>query len=137
MEVKRQMKIPADIFYKKIIDSVLYDIHSVTGKIVNEKQLKDFEYVKKFSRNISAKIKIEEAETNSIYRFRTSTTKNDFVTEYTIIPVNDETCQLVYKESMVSYGLFQRLNDLLIGSLMTFFKKRHFKKMLQMMEESY
>lgn len=137
MEITKQMNIPATFLYDKVVDSVLFDIRKATGKTVTRKQLKDFEYVKEFSANNRARIKIEEAIDNTLYRFRTSTTKNDFLVEYEIKPLTESTCELHYTETMKSFGFLQQLNDMLLGFMLMFFKKRRFKKMLQMIEESY
>ncbi|MGO2267178.1 MAG: DUF3284 domain-containing protein, partial [Vagococcus salmoninarum] len=60
MEIIKQMNVPAAFLYDKIIDSVLFDIRKQTGKSVTKKQLNNFEYVKEYSKNSRAKIKIEK-----------------------------------------------------------------------------
>ncbi|MHC5249533.1 DUF3284 domain-containing protein [Enterococcus sp. LJL90] len=137
MEVKRKLKIPASFFYEKIVDSVVYDVHSATGKTMNAKQLNGFEYVKDFSASKRAKIKIEELEENHIYQFKTTTTRNEFVVRYEINPIDQENCEVTFTESMKSFGLIQQLNDMATGLILGFFKKRRFKEMLTMIEQSY
>ena len=79
MEIVKKLNIPASFFYDKVMDSVLFDVRKATGKSVTRKQLKNLEYVKQFSQNNRARIKIEELIENQSYKFRTSTTKNYFV----------------------------------------------------------
>ncbi|MEY8446079.1 DUF3284 domain-containing protein [Enterococcus ratti] len=137
MEIVRKLNMPASFFYDKVMDSVLFDVRKATGKSVTRKQLKNFEYIKQFSKNNRARIKIEEVIENQSYKFRTSTTKNDFVVHYQIKPLDDKTCEVRYTEQMESYGLLQKLNDMILGTLLMYFKKRRFNKMLEMIEGTY
>lgn len=134
MKIERDLSISANAFYDKIMNSVIYDIRQVTGKKVTRKQLQNFEYVKEFSKNSRAKIKIEEAIENQTYQFKTATTKNEFVVRYEVTAIDDQSCHLVYTENMESFGMLQRLNDMLLGTILGYFKRRQFKKMLEMME---
>lgn len=132
-----KLNIPASFFYDKVMDSVLFDVRKATGKSVTRKQLKNLEYVKQFSQNNRARIKIEEVIENQSYKFRTSTTKNEFVVHYQIKPLDDSTCEVHYTEKMESYGMLQKLNDMLLGTILMYFKRRRFKKMLDMIEATY
>ncbi|MBK4834891.1 hypothetical protein CU013_1228 [Enterococcus faecium] len=38
---------------------------------------------------------------------------------------------------MESYGMLQKLNDMLLGTILMYFKRRRFKKMLDMIEATY
>jgi hypothetical protein len=38
---------------------------------------------------------------------------------------------------MTSEGMIQQLNDMLLGTILGYFKRKQFKKMLSMMEEAY
>ncbi len=38
---------------------------------------------------------------------------------------------------MKSHGFMQQLNDMLLGTILGYFKRKQFKKMLSMMEEAY
>ncbi len=133
----KKIKYSSVVFYDKVMDSVLFDVRKATGKSVTRKQLKNLEYVKQFSQNNRARIKIEEVIENQSYKFRTSTTKNEFVVHYQIKPVDDSTCEVHYTEKMESYGMLQKLNDMLLGTILMYFKRRRFKKMLEMIEATY
>uniref|UniRef100_UPI00403F801A DUF3284 domain-containing protein n=1 Tax=Candidatus Enterococcus willemsii TaxID=1857215 RepID=UPI00403F801A len=137
MEIVKRLNIPATFFFDKIINSVIYDIDSTTGRQLKVNQLTGFEYIKEYSKTSRAKIKIEKIERNKAYYFRTSTTKNDFLVKYDIIPIDENTCEVHYQEEMESFGYMQKLNDLVFGILLGFFKKKQFKRMLQMIESSY
>ena len=137
MEIVKKMNIPASVFYDQVMDSVLFDIRKHTGKSLTRKQLNNFEYVKQFSKNSRARIKVEKLVENTSYHFRTSTTKNDFLVQYDIKPLDEKSCEIRYNEKMESYGFLQKMNDVVLGTILMFFKKRQFTKMLKMMEESY
>ncbi|MCG6528140.1 DUF3284 domain-containing protein, partial [Vibrio parahaemolyticus] len=125
------------VFFDKIIDSVIFDIRKATGKTVSRKQLAGYEYVKEFSASSRAKIKIEEVIENQVYQFRTETTKNEFVVRYELETINEKQTKVIYMETMKSFGILQQMNDMLLGTILGYFKRKQFKKMLVMMEESY
>lgn len=135
MEIKREMQISAPDLYNKLIDSALHDIQRHTGKKPFRKNLKNFSYVKTYSKQTQAKVKIDEIIENKVYQFTTSTNRNKFSVRYELVPLTDQTCELIYTEKMESYGFLQSMNDAIVGGLLGFFKKRRFKKMLKMMEE--
>ncbi|MFV0557542.1 MAG: DUF3284 domain-containing protein [Enterococcus sp.] len=137
MKVEKKLNIPAKKFYDRIMDSVVFDVRKTTGKTLTRKQLNNFEYVKEFSKTSRARITIEEVIENQSYQFKTSTTKNEFVARYQVTPIDEQSCTVVYTENMESYGTVQKMNDMFVGTIVGFFKRRQFKKMLQMIEESY
>lgn len=137
MEVVKKLNVPASFFYGKIVDSVVFDVRNSTGKDLKPKQLNNFEYVKEFSKTSRAKITIEKLIENQCYAFKTSTTRNEYVAQYAIKPIGDKSCEVHYIEKMESFGTFQKMNDALVSIVLGFFKKRQFKKMLEMIEASY
>ncbi|WP_414838682.1 DUF3284 domain-containing protein [Carnobacterium sp. TMP28] len=137
MEIIKKLNIPAEFFYDNVMKSVLFDIREQTGKQLSHDQLKNFSYIKTFSKNSSAKIEIEKVEKNKTYHYRTSTTANDYVVQYDITVLDDKKCEVRYKETMESYGFLQKMNDAALGIILGYVKKRNFKKMLLMIEESY
>lgn len=137
MKIEKTLNVPSPVFFDKIIDSVIFDIRKATGKTVSRKQLAGYEYVKEFSASSRAKIKIEEVIENQVYQFRTETTKNEFVVRYELEAINEKQTKVIYTETMKSFGILQQMNDMLLGTILGYFKRKQFKKMLVMMEESY
>ncbi len=137
MELKETLNVPATFFFDKIADSALYDVQRHTGKRLNRKQLKNFEYVKQFNKNARAKIKINEFLENVAYGFTTSTTRNTFEVAYYIEAIDDKSCEVTYKETTKSYGIFQKINDNTVGLLWGLLRKRRFKSMLRQIEGAY
>lgn len=135
MEIKKEMNISASDLYNTLIDSALHDIQRHTGKKTFRRNLKNFTYIKTYSKNTQATVKIEEVIEDRIYQFTTSTNKNKFSVRYEIQPLTENTCELVYTEKMESYGFLQSMNDAIVGGILGIFKKRRFKKMLAMMEQ--
>ena len=137
MKIEKTLNVPSPVFFDKIIDSVIFDIRKATGKTVSRKQLAGYEYVKEFSASSRAKIKIEEVIENQVYQFRTETTKNEFVVRYELETINEKQTKVIYTETMKSFGILQQMNDMLLLTILGYFKRKQFKKMLVMMEESY
>ncbi|GGI64480.1 DUF3284 domain-containing protein [Enterococcus alcedinis] len=137
MEIQRTLNVPAEYFYDRIIHSVVYDIDQSTGRTLKKSQLEGFEYIKTFSKNNHAKIIIEKIEQNHKYQFRTVTTRNEFIASYEIKPVDNQTCEVVYHETMTSLGMIQKANDFFVGIVLGYFKKKQFKSMLEGIEASY
>lgn len=137
MRIEKDLSIPANVFYDQIMDSVIFDIRKATGKTLSRKQLSGFQYVKEFSTTSRAKIEIEEIIENQVYQFKTETTKNKFVARYEVTPLDGKSSKVIYTETMKSHGFMQQLNDMLLGTILGYFKRKQFKKMLSMMEEAY
>lgn len=137
MRIEKDLSIPANVFYDQIMDSVIFDIRKATGKTLSRKQLAGFQYVKEFSNTSRAKIEIEEIIENQVYQFKTETTKNEFVARYEVTPLDGKSSKVIYTETMKSHGFMQQLNDMLLGTILGYFKRKQFKKMLSMMEEAY
>jgi len=137
MRIEKDLSIPANVFYDQIMDSVIFDVRKATGKTLSRKQLAGFQYVKEFSTTSRAKIEIEEIIENQVYQFKTETTKNKFVARYEVTPLDGKSSKVIYTETMKSHGFMQQLNDMLLGTILGYFKRKQFKKMLSMMEEAY
>jgi len=137
MRIEKDLSIPANVFYDQIMDSFIFDIRKATGKTLSRKQLAGFQYVKEFSTTSRAKIEIEEIIENQVYQFKTETTKNEFVARYEVTPLDGKSSKVIYTETMKSHGFMQQLNDMLLGTILGYFKRKQFKKMLSMMEEAY
>lgn len=137
MELVKKMNVPVEFLYNTIIESVLSDIHSQTGKKLPETQLKGYEYEKTFSKHAKATIRIEDINKDNRYQYRTSNTKNAFLATYDIRPLTANSCELHYCEKMESIGYLQKVNDTFIGLIWFPVKKRRFKEMLNQIEEAY
>lgn len=137
MEITKKMNVPAAFLYKTIIDSVLHDIKQSTDKVLTEEQLTGYSYVKQFSKDSQATIQIDDLKKNEMYAFHTATKRNAFHVTYKIETIDENNCTLYYEEKMTSEGMIQQLNDMVLGTILGYFKRKQFKKMLVMMEESY
>lgn len=137
MEITKKMNVPADFLYKTIIDSVLHDIKQATDQTLTEEQLEGYSYLKQFYKDSNATITIETVKKNQAYVFQTATKKNTFRVDYQIEAIDESQCNLHYEEKMTSEGMIQQLNDMLLGTILGYFKRKQFKKMLSMMEEAY
>lgn len=137
MEITKKLKIPSTYLFQVITQSVEADIMEQTGKEVSEKDLQGFEYIKTFSENSQATIQIEKYEKDKAYAYRTKTDKNNILATYEIKALNENSCELHYKEEITSYGYLQKVNDFFVGFIWSYLKKKRFKQMLSEIEESY
>lgn len=137
MKLTQTLDIPASYFYRKIIDSVLYDIRSQTSETVDEEHLEGYTYLKRFSKTAAARLTITKLVPNRAYHYETKTSKSTFRVSYDFKDVDERKTVLNYEEKVISKGFMQQLNDLLVGTIMGFFRRRNFKKMLQQIEASY
>ena len=103
------------------MDSVLLMSAKPLGKSVTRKQLKNLEYVKQFSQNNRARIIIEEVIDNQSYKFRTSTTKMILSFIIKIKPIDEKSCEVHYTEQMESHGMLQKMNDMILGTIVDVF----------------
>ncbi|CAM2779819.1 DUF3284 domain-containing protein [Dellaglioa algida] len=137
MEMEIKLKMPATYLFDQIMESVLYDIHTQTGRKLKRNQLEDFEFTKNFSKTQTAALKVTKIVENESYHFQTENNRNKFEVEYEITAVDADHCLLSYKESMTSKGKMQQMNDVFMSMMMSFFKKRNFKKMMKQIEGKY
>ncbi|MFL2076702.1 DUF3284 domain-containing protein [Marinilactibacillus psychrotolerans] len=136
MEIYRELNISAEQLFATITRSVLYDIKTHTGKSPSTDQMTGFEYIKTFSKNSRANIKIEEFKINEAYHYRTRTNKNDFLVKYDILALSRDKCKIHYTEEIESIGHMQKLNDALVGTLLNYFRKKRLMQMLQSIERT-
>lgn len=136
MEIYRELNISAEQLFATITRSVLYDIKTHTGKSPSTDQMTGFEYIKTFSKNSRANIKIEEFKINEAYHYRTQTNKNDFLVKYDILALSRDKCKIHYTEEIESIGHMQKLNDALVGTLLNYFRKKRLMQMLQSIERT-
>lgn len=138
MKIKQKLNIPANFFYRKVVDSVLYDIRTQTGDTISEDQLEGYSYVKQFTKSTSARIKITKLIPDVAYYYTTHSNQSDFDVKYDIETLGEKEIEVTYQENVASKGGFMRqMNDVLVGSILGFVRRRNFKKMLLQIEESY
>ncbi|KRN28327.1 hypothetical protein IV38_GL001325 [Lactobacillus selangorensis] len=137
MKVTKTLDVPADFFYKRVIDSVLFDIRKQTGKTVPVAALKGFKYRKDFGNGNSADIEITQAIQNQSYHYKTVSNRNTYEASYNIFPIDDKSIKVVYSEHVKAANSMQRTNDIIVQMLLGFLRKRNCKKMLSQIAASY
>jgi len=137
MIITKEVQAPASFVFDKLIESSKFDIKKQTGKRLNLKQMKDFEYVKSFSKNQKARIKIIDVVENEIYSFKTSTTVTEYTTTYSIEAKDETSCVVSCKEEKVSQGFFQNLNDQVVGFVLGRAKKKQIIAIFDEMGKQY
>jgi len=137
MIITKEVSAPATFVFEKLIDSSLFDIRKQTGKKLTLKQMNGFEYVKTFSKNQKAKIKIVDVVENEKYSFSTSTTVSEYTTTYSIEPKTQDTCVVTCSEEKVSQGFFQNMNDMVVGFVLGRMKKKQIIAIFDEMGKQY
>ncbi|WP_125767555.1 DUF3284 domain-containing protein [Lapidilactobacillus wuchangensis] len=137
MKIEQTLNIPPTYFYRKVIDSVIYDIRSQTKQDINEDQLEGFSYTKQFTKTTAARLTITKLIPNESYHYETASSKSTFKVSYDMKATADNKTDVVYEEKVISNGWMQQMNDLLVGWIMGRLRRRNFKKMLTQIEESY
>ncbi|KRM80000.1 hypothetical protein FC84_GL000703 [Lapidilactobacillus dextrinicus DSM 20335] len=138
MKIQQKLNIPTNFFYRKIVDSVLYDIRTQTGDTISEEQLEGYSYIKQFTKTTSARITITKLVPNEAYYYTTHSNQSDFDVKYEMKSLGNHQTEVIYQENTQSQGGFIRqMNDVLVGSILGFVRRRNFKKMLLQIEQSY
>lgn len=138
MKIKQKLNIPANFFYRKVVDSVLYDIRTQTGETIPEDQLEGYSYVKQFTKTTSARITVTKLVPDQAYYYTTHSNQSDYDVKYDIKSLGEKKTEVTYEEVVNSKGGFIRqMNDLLVGTILGFVRRRNFKKMLLQIEQSY
>ena len=135
MELIKELNVSAEYFYGRVMESVLYDIRQHTEKSMSKDQLSGFSYSKQFAPKSSGKIIITEILENQVYAFKTITSRNEFDAKYVIDAIDETHCRVTYTEKMESNGAFQAMNDRVVGTLLSYFRKKNMKKMLLSIEQ--
>ncbi|WP_125607052.1 DUF3284 domain-containing protein [Lapidilactobacillus bayanensis] len=138
MKIKQKLNIPANFFYHKVVDSVLYDIRTQTGETLSEAQLEGYSYIKQFTKSTSARITVTKLVPDESYHYTTHSNQSDFDVKYDIKQLCEKEIEVTYQEEVASKGGFMRqMNDVLVGSILGYVRRRNFKKMLLQIEASY
>ncbi|KRM21006.1 DUF3284 domain-containing protein [Latilactobacillus graminis] len=136
MEIKLNLKMPASYFYQKILESVLFDIRQQTGEKLLETQLPNYSYDKQFGKN-RATLKITQLIKDQSYHYETTSIRGTYQSSYDIFANGPQSIQVIYREQAKANSKLQQTNDLLMGFIMGFMRKRGFKKMLKQIEKTY
>lgn len=137
MEIKQTLEMPAAAFFDKIMESVLFDIKKQTGHAIKREQLPNFSYQKHFGHAGNATLKVTELVPNESYHFQTESSRGAYNSSYDILSLTDEKIQVIYKENSQTDNTVQRYNDMIMGFVLGFARKRSFKKMLKEIEKTY
>ncbi|MCH4057177.1 DUF3284 domain-containing protein [Lapidilactobacillus gannanensis] len=137
MKIIKTLNVPSSYLYRKVIDSVLYDIRSQTKESIDEANLEGYSYVKTFSKTTAARLTVTKLIPNEAYHYETESNKSTFKVSYDMKSLPDNKTELTYEESVVSDGWMKQMNDLLVGWILGWMRRRNFKKMLTQIEESY
>lgn len=137
MKITKTINAPVEFVFNQIMDSSLYDIEKNTGQRPDFNLLNGYEYSKTFGKNQRGTIKIDEIAKLSTYAFTTTTIRNTFNTRWNFQPVNTQLTEITIEENRTSNGMIQKLNDMFVGTLLGYWKKRQIIAILDHIEKVY
>jgi len=137
MKISRKIGAPASFIFDKLIESSLYDIKQQTGEELSLARLKGYTYTKTFSNKEKAEIIIDDVVENKLYQFQTLGVLREFQTTYRLKELGETRCEITCEERQVSHGTLQKYNDLLVGIILGWQKKRQMKYLFEGMAASY
>ncbi|BDR56688.1 DUF3284 domain-containing protein [Xylocopilactobacillus apis] len=137
MKLILKIAVPADYFFRRIIESSLYDIEQQTGKKLNPNQLNGYTFKRKNSNGVVSRMTITAYQPNKKYAYHMHTGRNDYDVVYNIESLENETMNLTYEETIKGSSAKVNANNHVSGFLVGWFRKRRFKKMKRQMESDY
>ncbi|EUJ27186.1 hypothetical protein MFLO_13500 [Listeria floridensis FSL S10-1187] len=136
MNVSQKLFISQKECFDAIIRSVIYDIKKSTGKAKQLRQLQGFSYQRTMANGVRTTTTISEVTPNEVYQFETATSVNKHITTYSIVATSETTCEVTYNEKMESDKTMRKLNDMIVGFLFGFFRKKRARNLLRAIEQS-
>ncbi len=128
--------VPAEYFFHRVIELVLYDIYQQTGKKIKPQELKGFSFNRKNSTGFISKMTIIDYQPNKIYAYLNHTRYNRYKVVYQIEPIGNQRMRLLYRETIKGYGGFNKDYNI-FKPITVFLRKRYFKKIKKQLEADY
>ena len=137
MELELKLGVPAKYFFNRLIESVLYDVETQTGRRPQPQHLAGFTYRKKLGNGAVGRLEVTEYRQDHAYAYRLRTGRNQYRVSYQLDDADAGTAVLYYTEDVS--GSSQRIdaNNRLMMTCLGWLRKRRFKKMAKQIESSY
>ncbi|EUJ25214.1 DUF3284 domain-containing protein [Listeria cornellensis] len=136
MNVSKKLYISQKECFHTIAKSVIYDVKQSTGKNLPMQKLKGLKYRRKMSNGAAAETQITEFQFPNIYQFETTNRVNLHRTTYTVTEISDHVCEVTYKEEIEAEKWMQKMNNMLVGTIFAFLRKKRVTRLLKAMEDS-
>ncbi|MBC2005262.1 DUF3284 domain-containing protein [Listeria booriae] len=136
MNVSTKLYISQKECFHTIAKSVIYDVKQATGKNMPMQKLQGLKYRRKMSNGATVETKITEFQFPNVYQFETTSRVNLHRTTYTVTEISDHVCEVTYKEEIEAEKWMQKMNNMLVGTIFAFLRKKRVTRLLKAMEAS-
>lgn len=136
MQVTQKLMVSQKEVFDTLVKSSVYDIEKKIGKKIPIRKLEGYSYTRPMSNGSYAKTTILQVKPNETYQFETKGRLNTHTTTYTIEAVSDYTSKVTYDEKIEAKKASAKWNNIIVGFLLGFFRKRRVKNLLKAIEYS-
>ncbi|MBC6301163.1 DUF3284 domain-containing protein [Listeria booriae] len=136
MNVSTKLYISQKECFHTIAKSVIYDVKQATGKNLPMQKLQGLKYRRKMSNGATVETKITEFQFPNVYQFEITSRVNLHRTTYTVTEISDHVCEVTYKEEIEAEKWMQKMNNMLVGTIFAFLRKKRVTRLLKAMEAS-
>ncbi|EHC6193172.1 DUF3284 domain-containing protein [Listeria monocytogenes serotype 1/2a] len=136
MNVTQKLYISQKECFNTLVSSAIYDVKNATGKTLQVRKLEGYKYQRTMSNGALATTKIVKVQPNELYQFETSSRVNTHTTTYTIKSTSETTCEVTYNELIETEKALNKMNNIIVGFMFGFFRKKRVKNLLKSIELS-
>ncbi|MBC1357980.1 DUF3284 domain-containing protein [Listeria booriae] len=130
MKITKKLAISQKECFDTIINSVLHDVKQTTGKKPLVQKLEGMKFKRKMANGSEAIMIIIKCTPPEVYEFQTKTHVNTHTTRYTIENTSEHTCEVVYDETVEAKTAMARWNNILVGGILGFTRKKRITRTL-------
>ncbi|MBC1500123.1 DUF3284 domain-containing protein [Listeria weihenstephanensis] len=134
MKITKKLAISQKECFDTIMNSVVHDVKEATGKKPLVQKLEGLKFKRKMANGSEAVMIITKCTPPEIYEFQTKTHVNTHTTSYTVTAITEHTCEVVYDETVEAETAMARWNNILVGGLLGFTRKKRITRMLDGIE---
>lgn len=129
--------VPAEYFFNRVIELVLFDIYQQTGKKLKPQELKGFSFKRKNSSGFVSKMTITDYQPNQSYAYLNQTRHNYYQVRYQIESLSNQRMRLLYKETIKGNGSLINQNNHFSKVVISLIRRRHFRKLKRQLEADF
>lgn len=136
MQVTQKIMVSQKELFDTLVKSSAYDIEKKIGKKIPIRKLEGYSYTRPMNNGSFAKTTILQVKPNETYQFETKGRLNTHTTTYTIKSISEFTSEVTYDEKIETEKAMNKMNNMIVGLLLGFFRKKRVKNLLKAIEYS-
>lgn len=137
MNITLTMAVPPEFFYHQLATSAVADIRQHTGQHIAATALAGFNYDKKWANGMVGHLTITHAEPGRRYAYELDTDRDHYIVDYQLEPAGTDQTNLIYQEEITGKTARGQANNRVTGTLLSWLRKRRFKRMAKQMAAAY